>query len=51
MHDAGHQPSRPYVKCVRVTGDVMGKYHPHDSSSIYACIASASALLDPLNET
>ncbi len=35
MHDAGHQPNRPYVKCARVTGDVMGKYHPHDSSSIY----------------
>ena len=39
MHDAGHQPSRPYVKCARVTGDVMGKYHPHDSSSIYDAIA------------
>ena len=39
MHDAGHQPNRPYVKCARVTGDVMGKYHPHDSSSIYDAIA------------
>jgi DNA gyrase subunit A len=39
MHDAGHQPTRPYVKCARVTGDVMGKYHPHDSSSIYDAIA------------
>ncbi len=39
MHDAGHQPGRPYVKCARVTGDVMGKYHPHDSSSIYDAIA------------
>src|SRR5436189_1279181 len=35
MHDAGHQPNRPDVKCAGVTGDVMGKYHPHDSSSIY----------------
>ena len=39
MHDAGHHPNRPYVKCARVTGDVMGKYHPHDSSSIYDAIA------------
>src|ERR671910_773170 len=39
MHDSGHQPNRPYVKCARVTGDVMGKYHPHDSSSIYDAIA------------
>jgi DNA gyrase subunit A len=39
MHDAGHQPNRSYVKCARVTGDVMGKYHPHDSSSIYDALA------------
>ncbi|CAN5724205.1 hypothetical protein BH20ACT14_BH20ACT14_02570 [soil metagenome] len=39
MHDSGHQPNRPYVKCARVTGDTMGKYHPHDSSSIYDAIA------------
>jgi DNA gyrase subunit A len=39
MYDAGHQPNRPYVKCARVTGDVMGKYHPHDSSSIYDALA------------
>jgi len=39
MHDAGHQPTRAYVKCARVTGDVMGKYHPHDSSSIYDALA------------
>jgi DNA gyrase subunit A len=39
MHDAGHQPNRPYVKCARVTGDVMGKFHPHDSSSIYDALA------------
>ena len=43
MHDAGHQPTRPYVKCARVTGDVMGKYHPHDSSSIYDAIARLDA--------
>src|SRR5881409_937604 len=35
MHENGLQPNRPYVKCARVVGDVMGKYHPHDSSSIY----------------
>ena len=27
--------NRPYVKCARVIGDVMGKYHPHGDSSIY----------------
>jgi DNA gyrase subunit A len=35
MHSAGVQPNRPYVKCARITGDVMGKYHPHGDSAIY----------------
>ena len=39
MHEAGYQPNRPYVKCARVSGEVMGKYHPHDSSSIYDAMA------------
>jgi DNA gyrase subunit A len=39
MHDAGHQPNRPFVKCARVTGDVMGKYHPHGSAPIYDALA------------
>ena len=28
-------PDRPTIKCARVTGEVMGKYHPHGDSSIY----------------
>ena len=28
-------PDRPTMKCARVTGDVMGKYHPHGDSAIY----------------
>jgi DNA gyrase subunit A len=35
MHDAGMQPNRPYSKCARIVGDVMGKYHPHGDASIY----------------
>jgi DNA gyrase subunit A len=35
MHDMGARPDRPHLKCARVTGDVMGKYHPHGDSSIY----------------
>jgi DNA gyrase subunit A len=31
----GFRPDRPHVKCARVTGDVMGKYHPHGDSAIY----------------
>jgi DNA gyrase subunit A len=35
MFDQGVRPDRPHVKCARVTGDVMGKYHPHGDSAIY----------------
>ena len=35
MHEAGMQPSRPYKKCAKIVGDVMGTYHPHGDQSIY----------------
>src|SRR6188472_4706676 len=35
MHEAGMQPNRPYKKCARVVGDVMGSYHPHGDQAIY----------------
>ncbi len=35
MHEAGMQPNRPYKKCARVVGDVMGSYHPHSDTAIY----------------
>ena len=35
MHEAGMQPNRPYKKCARVVGDVMGSYHPHGDVAIY----------------
>ena len=35
MHEAGMQPNRPYKKCARVVGDVMGAYHPHGDAPIY----------------
>jgi DNA gyrase subunit A len=35
MHESGMQPNRPYKKCARVVGDVMGNYHPHGDAAIY----------------
>jgi len=35
MHEANNVWNRPYVKCARVVGDVMGRYHPHGDLSIY----------------
>jgi DNA gyrase subunit A len=39
MMDVGARSDRPYMKCARVTGDVMGKYHPHGDASIYDALA------------
>ena len=35
MWTAGNRPGRPYVKCARIVGDVMGNYHPHGDTAIY----------------
>ena len=35
MEEQGFRPDRPFVKCARVTGDTMAKYHPHGNSAIY----------------
>lgn len=35
MNESGMQPDKPYKKCARIVGDVMGKYHPHGDSAIY----------------
>jgi len=35
MNEAGMQPNKPYKKCARIVGDVMGKYHPHGDSALY----------------
>jgi DNA gyrase subunit A len=35
MSEMGLQPGRPYSKCSRVVGDVLGKFHPHGDSAAY----------------
>src|SRR3989449_2389241 len=35
MNESGLQPGRPYSKCARVVGDVLGKYHPHGDTAAY----------------
>jgi hypothetical protein len=35
MHDLGISHSRPYKKCARVVGEVLGKYHPHGDTAVY----------------
>jgi DNA gyrase subunit A len=35
MHELGLAPDRPFRKCARVVGDVIGKYHPHGDAAVY----------------
>ena len=38
MHEANNVWNRPYVKCARVVGEVLGKYHPHGDSATYEAL-------------
>ena len=51
MHDMGARSDRPRMKCARVSGEVMGKLHPHGDSSIYDALvrmAQPFSLREPL---
>jgi len=54
MYDSGIRPGTPFRKCARVTGDVMGWFHPHSNDAIYDALvrlgqdfASRYPLVDP----
>ena len=38
MNEMGLQASKPYKKCGRIVGDVLGKYHPHGDQAIYGTL-------------
>ena len=38
MNNLGNTSDKPYKKCARIVGDVMGKYHPHGDSSVYGAL-------------
>ena len=35
MDELGLQPDKPFRKCARIVGDVLGKYHPHGDTAVY----------------
>ena len=35
MYELGLTPDKPFRKCARVVGDVLGKYHPHGDQAVY----------------
>ena len=53
MDQQGFRPDRPFVKCARVTGDTMARYHPHGDSAIYDALvrmAQPFSLRHPLSD-
>ncbi|MDR0423644.1 MAG: DNA gyrase subunit A [Rickettsiales bacterium] len=38
MYENGYDHNKPFKKCARIVGDVMGKYHPHGDTSIYEAL-------------
>jgi DNA gyrase subunit A len=38
MHEASNVWNRPYVKCARVVGDVLGRFHPHGDTATYEAL-------------
>src|SRR5579862_6159954 len=39
MHVQGYRPDRAHVKCAKVTGDTMSRFHPHGNQAIYDALA------------
>ena len=51
MHELSLRPDRPFMKCARVSGEVMGKFHPHNQQAIYDALvrmAQPFSLRNPL---
>jgi DNA gyrase subunit A len=51
MHVQGYRPDRVHVKCAKVTGDTMSRFHPHGNLAIYDALARMAqpfSLRDPL---
>ena len=42
MYEQGYTSGRPYKKCARIVGDVLGRYHPHGDSAVYDSLVRMS---------
>ena len=38
MNELGMYPDKPFKKCARIVGEVLGKYHPHGDTSVYEAL-------------
>ena len=44
MYELGLTPDKPFRKCARVVGDVLGKYHPHGDQAVYDALVKLCLL-------
>jgi DNA gyrase subunit A len=50
MNELGLGPTRPYAKCAKIVGEVMGNYHPHGDSAIYDTLVRMAQEFSMRNE-
>src|SRR3954471_21727001 len=50
MNELGLNPTRPYSKCAKIVGEVMGNYHPHGDSAIYDALVRMAQDFSMRNE-
>jgi DNA gyrase subunit A len=50
MNELGLGPTRPYAKCAKIVGEVMGNYHPHGDSAIYDALVRMAQDFSMRNE-
>src|ERR1700682_5844433 len=50
MNELGLGPTRPYAKCAKIVGEVMGNYHPHGDTAIYDALVRMAQEFSMRNE-
>ena len=46
MNELGMYPDKPFKKCARIVGEVLGKYHPHGDTAVYDALVRMAQDLD-----
>jgi DNA gyrase subunit A len=46
MHELGLASKKPFRKCARVVGEVLGKYHPHGDTAVYDALVRMAQVGD-----
>lgn len=49
MHELRLSSRKPFVKCARVVGEVLGKFHPHGDTAVYDSLVRMAQVTGPLS--